>query len=416
MSFTNSSRFTRFATSAGCVAALSVACQAVGVSSFEYIVRDAARTNGFVPFEQTHVSVDSDLAAAGKTLFESKFLSLNGDISCQNCHLDEFASADGIPNAVAIGGEGMGAARVASGGAILPRNTLPLWGRGGAGFSVFFWDGKVDFAGDRRVSQFGDAYPSEDSLVTAVHLPPVEIREMLDEDETVLSSKTESVAAARDVYKALVTQLRDREPATMSSIALALSIPLTDVSFSHVATAVASFIRDEFRVRETRFHRFVFDGDTLTEEELRGARLFYGKGKCSNCHSGAYFTDFQFHAVPFPQSGFGKNGFGVDYGRFNVTHDPGDLYKFRTPPLFNVENTAPYGYSGSVASLQSAIVFHFDPLRGVDPGRMTAFDRHEYFKRLATSAQSKLLSGYLDDEEVDSLVAFLRTLTFLPGT
>ncbi len=414
MSFRSSSRFTRFVTRAGCIVALSVACQAVGVSPFEDIVREAARTNGFVPSNETYVPVDSELAAAGRLLFESKSLSLNGNISCENCHLDDFSSADGIPNAIAIGGEGQGSDRIMSGGAVIPRNTLPLWGRGGAGFSTFFWDGKVDFTGDRRVSQFGDAYPSEDPLVTAVHLPAAEIREMLEEDETVLSSKTESIEAAQTVYRALVEQLTDSEPDAITTIARALDIPSTDVSFLHIATAVANFIRDEFRIRRTRFHRFVFDGGTLNAEELRGARLFYGKGKCSNCHSGAYFTDFQFHAVPFPQIGFGKNGFGVDYGRFNVTHDPADLYTFRTPPLVNVEHTAPYGHSGSVASLRSAIVFHFDPLRGINPARMTALDRHEYFKRLAASSQSTLLSGYLDDDEVESLVAFLGTLTFLP--
>ena len=84
------------------------------------------------------------------------------------------------------------------------------------------------------------------------------------------------------------------------------------------------------------------------------------------CHYGPYFSDLKFHVVPFPQLGFGKNGFGVDYGRFNVTFDPKDLYKFRTPPLFNVEKTAPYGHSGSVATIQEAIAAHFDPLRLVN--------------------------------------------------
>ncbi|MBV5270063.1 MAG: methylamine utilization protein MauG, partial [Afipia sp.] len=81
----------------------------------------------------------------GKTLFKSRSLSLNGNISCQQCHLDQFGSADGIPNAVAVGGDGKGAARVMGAGGILPRNTLPFWGRGGKGFDTFFWDGKVDF-------------------------------------------------------------------------------------------------------------------------------------------------------------------------------------------------------------------------------------------------------------------------------
>ena len=412
MNFRSSSRFTKFATKAILLAALSVACQAIVASPFEDIVRQAALSNGFVPVEETHASVNPDLAAHGQVLFESKALSLNGNISCQNCHLDEFGSADGIPNAVAVGGEGKGRNRIMSGGAIIPRNTLPFWGRGGTGFSVFFWDGKVDFSVGQRVSQFGDAYPSDDPLITAVHLPAAEIREMLEEDETVYAAKQESVDSALDVYDAVLAGLREKEPAAISGIARAFSIPSEDVSFLQVATAVANFIRDKFRLRETRFHRFVFEGGTLTDQELGGARLFYGKGKCSNCHAGPYFTDFEFHAVPFPQLGFGKNGFGIDYGRFNVTHDPDDLYRFRTPALANVERTAPYGHSGSVASMRDAIVYHFDPLREIDLGAMTALDRHEYFKRLAVSADSKVLTAYLDDEEVESLVAFLKTLTF----
>ncbi len=38
------------------------------------------------------------------------------------------------------------------------------------GFNVFFWDGKVDFS-QGEASQFGDAVPSDDPLVTAVHQP-----------------------------------------------------------------------------------------------------------------------------------------------------------------------------------------------------------------------------------------------------
>ena len=43
---------------------------------------------------------------------------------------------------------------------------------------------------------------------------------------------------------------------------------------------------------------------------------------------------------------------------------------------------------------------------------MSALDRHEYYKRLAASADRAIFSGYLDDGEVDALVAFLKTLSF----
>ena len=112
-----------------------------------------------------------------------------------------------------------------------------------------------------------------------------------------------------------------------------------------------------------------------------------------NCHNGPYFSDFKFHAVPLPQLGFCKNGFGVDYGRFNVTFDPQDLYRFRTPPLFNVEKTAPYGHAGSLAKLSEAIVAHFDPLRTIDLKSMDEVARHEFFKRMAATGPSFMMLG-----------------------
>lgn len=408
-----SSKPTRSGIRAGVVAAIAVLIGSVALAApFEEIIREAARKNGLVPPEKTRVQINRALLSPGEKLFKSKALSLNGNIACQTCHLDKFGSADGLPNAVAVGGKGEGRERGLGGGGILPRNTLPFWGRGGAGFSVFFWDGKIHFVGEEKASQFGDARPSDDPFITAVHLPAVEIREMLAEDKKVLANKTETVDGARNLFAAIAGQLRSKEPEAVHAIAQAFEVNEEDVTFLHMATSLASFIRDRFRIRETKFHRFVFKGESLSAEELRGAQLFYGKGKCATCHSGAYFTDFRFHAVPLPQIGFGKNGFGVDYGRFNVTHNPDDLYKFRTPPLFNVEKTAPYGHSGSVPMMRDAIIYHFDPLRGLDAARMRPLDRHEFAKRLGAASENMLLIGFLDEGEVNALVAFLRTLSF----
>lgn len=156
----------------------------------------------------------------------------------------------------------------------------------------------------------------------------------------------------------------------------------------------------------------MFEDGKLTNEELQGGLIFFGKGKCANCHSGPYFTDFDFHAIPFPQLGFGKNGFGIDYGRFNVTLEPSDLYKFRTPPLHNVAKTGPYGHSGSLKTLQEAITYHFDPLKIVKPQDMDKLERHEYYKRLAISSKNILHMSFLNNEEVEYIVQFLGTLNF----
>ena len=361
------------------------------------------------------MDTDQHLGAVGRAFFESKNLSLNGRIACRTCHLDAFGSGDGLPNAVGIFGAGEGPARAFSEGKIVPRNTLPLWGRGGRGFDVFFWDGKVDFSRQRPLSQFGADVPSSDPLVTAVHLPPVEIREMIDDDADLSRFKTESPDQAQRLYTRILTRLVEAEQKAMKDLASRLDKPLTEIDFADVARSIAAFIRSEFRLLDTDFHRFVFGDGELSSDQIQGGLIFYGKGKCVNCHTGPYFSDLRFYAVPFPQLGFGKNGFGIDYGRFNVTFDPDDLYKFRTPPLFNVVLTAPYGHSGSLPTLQGAIVAHYDPLRNLDADTMTPVSRHEYYKRMAAVGDDFRLFGVLTDHEVTMVIDFLKALSF-PGS
>ena len=388
----------------------------------EETLREAAITNGWVPTGELYINPDESLVPLGERLFDSTSLSLNGSISCKTCHQAKFGSADGIPNAAATG---HGALREETGKDIvgpdrllldakqLPRNTLPFWGRGAKGFSAFFWDGKVDASDGSIISQFGSKTPSDDAFLTAVHLPVVEIREMLDEDAFVDSLKLESVDKSTRVYKAIADRVREKEPEVSADLAEQLGMSVEQLTYQEYARALASFIRHEFRLKPTKFEQFMTDDASLTVAELRGGLTFYGKGGCATCHSGPHFSDFSFHAIALPSLGFGRNGFGVDYGRYNITFNPNDLYKFRTPPLYNVEKTAPYGHSGSIYELDQAITAHFDPLALVDLEDMTSFERHEFFKRLATSSQS--VTGrikYLTESEVADLTAFLKTLSF----
>lgn len=377
----------------------------------EQVLRDAAKRAGLVPAEATHVAVDPKLAAAGKLLFQSKKMSLDQETACATCHLDRFGSADGIPNAIGTEGHGEGVERLLAGGDIIPRNTLPFWGRGGVGFDVFFWDGKVEKSTGTVVSQFGDLNPSDDPLVVAVHLPPVEIGEMVTDSKDNEPLKTEDVSTAKAVYRQLLKRFL-RDDVIRSALVEASGKSVAEIEFIDVASAIAAFIRENFKLRPTRFHNFVFADGAMSETEIAGGLIFYGKARCSACHNGAYFSDMQFHAVPFPQSGFGKNGFGVDYGRFNVTLNPDDRYRFRTPPLFNVSKTAPYSHSGSVMELADAIRVHIDPFAVYDPSRMSTVQRAEYYQSLKAWAREPLVGVTLDDQEIAALIAFLKTLEF----
>lgn len=381
-------------------------------NAYVEILKKQVKDSGFVTSVKLYNNPDEKLSAVGKTIFESKGLSLNGDIACKTCHLEKFGSSDGIPVAAAIGGAGEGPSRLKSGAKLLARNTLALWGVGARGFKVFFWDGRVEFTANKKMSPFGSTPPSSDPLVTAVHLPVAEIREMLDEDKFVVQYKKESAKGAAAVYQAIADNLRRAEPNASSKLAEYLKKLVIDLAYIDYARAIAAFIRSEFRIRPTKLEQFVEGTGKLSEDEIRGGIIFYGKGGCSGCHSGPLFSDFRHHVVPFPQMGFGKSGFGIDYGRYEATFEPSDLYKFRTPSLYNVEKTAPYGHSGSVFKLADAVIAHYDPLALVDISRIDNLTRHELFKRMTLSAETGRAVGYLTRDEVSQVVAFLGTLSF----
>ncbi|MGH1379166.1 MAG: His-Xaa-Ser system-associated MauG-like protein [Alphaproteobacteria bacterium] len=351
-------------------------------------------------------------AALGSRIFEDTRLSFNGKMSCATCHIDKFGSSDGLKNSIGVGGHGEGIERLNSDGVVVPRNSMALWGRGEPDFSVFFWDGKVEKTDDTINSQFGDMLPSDDPLTVAIHLPFVEIREMVIDDQIVDETlKNESISSAEAIYDTLVSRVQS-DPDYVKEFESAYSLQAADIKFIHIADAIKNFIQSKFKLKTTKFENYVRTEQGLSETEIAGGLIFFGKGKCASCHSGRHFTDFKFYSVPFPQAGFGKNGFGVDYGRFNVTHNPDDLYKFRTPSLINVEKTDPYGHSGSTSNLKEAIIAHFDPLRLVDSNQMNPLERSELYKKILASNNGAKNIAYMDDPEIEKLVAFLKTLSY----
>jgi cytochrome c peroxidase len=263
----------------------------------------------------------------------------------------------------------------------------------------------------RVVSQYGELAPSNDPMVVAAQLPSVEIREMLADGsevrQTLADEDVKSAASVQDQITKRFVSDADIGP----RLVRATGKKPRDIRFLDVAQALAAFIRHEFRMRPTRFQRFVFDDGPITQSELNGGILFYGRGRCIACHNGPYFSDFRFHAVAFPQAGFGKNGFGIDEGRYNVTLDPKDRFLFRTPPLFNVARTGPYSHSGSVNRLEAAIIAHFDPLRLIRTESMNAQARIDLLRRLG-AAGKETIPASLSDEEVRDLRAFLESLSF----
>jgi len=361
----------------------------------------------------------------GKLLFESKSLSGKRDISCSDCHLDQFGSADGLPISVGVGGDGEGYERLESdSGALVQRNAISLFGRSNPEFTSYFWDGKVQVSNGRIITQFGDqlAPTIESPLAAAAMLPLVERDEFIgiasflrpnDIEEAIEDSLYFRRYEA--VSKAIRNRLLNPETEEDKELAVALSnlgVNVSDFNLAVVGNLIAKFISDKFECESSDWDKYLRgNSSALMEEQKRGAILFYGKGRCASCHSGSFFSDFSFHSIGTPQGFFGPYSRHRDIGRAAVTHRLEDLYLFRTPPLIDVKSTPPYGHNGAFATLREVVVHHFNPLNHYinNPD----YEDADFFRvgKLIESRAAILATIDLDSEdELATLLAFLNAL------
>lgn len=125
------------------------------------------------------------------------------------------------------------------------------------------------------------------------------------------------------------------------------TVPITE---QQVAYALAQFMRTQVSLN-SKFDRYMRYEINLEPSELRGLVIFNTeKGDCFHCHSLGLFQDNGFHNI-----GLDSSFSGMNLGRYNVTFNPADIGKFKTPTLRNVSLTAPYMHDGRYPTLEAAI-------------------------------------------------------------
>lgn len=125
----------------------------------------------------------------------------------------------------------------------------------------------------------------------------------------------------------------------------------TEPNEDGVAKAIAAFERTVVQ-RDTPYDRYLGgDRKAMSSSAVRGMMVFNGKGHCTPCHSGPYFSDGRFHNLGV---GYGKGQY-ADKGRWDVTKDPKDIGAFKTPGLRGVAETPPYMHDGSEATLEDVM-------------------------------------------------------------
>jgi len=163
------------------------------------------------------------------------------------------------------------------------------------------------------------------------------------------------------------------------------AFPKEGITVQTLAQALATFERTIVSGK-SRFDTFVAgDKTALSDEEVNGFRTFVTKGNCTICHSGFNFSDQSFNNVGI------HNG---DIGRGKIKKR--DLWKgtFKTPTLRNIANTSPYFHDGSVMNLKDAVAFCAKGQR----------DKN-------TTVTPTLIDKHLSEREIESIVAFLQTMS-----
>ena len=121
------------------------------------------------------------------------------------------------------------------------------------------------------------------------------------------------------------------------------------IDSNHVVKAIAQFERTLISVN-SKYDKWIRQEIQLSPSELNGYVIFNSeKGDCFHCHGTEMFMDNLFH-----NNGLDSDNF-TDLGLFNITDNPMDIAKFKTPTLRNVEFTAPYMHDGRFSTLEEVI-------------------------------------------------------------
>ena len=234
----------------------------------------------------------------GRKLFYESRLSRNNTVSCGFCHL-QTAAFTHHGHDVSHGIDD----RLGS------RNSPPIMNL--AWNTTFMWDGGV-FDLDLQ--------------------PVVPITNPVEMDETVnnVLNKLRNTAPYPEMFK----KAFGSEEITTARMVKALS------QFMVMLVSDQSKYDSVIRKQGARF----------TQEEQQGYTLF--QQKCSSCHKEPLFTDQSFR----------NNGIGTgpnnDEGRYPITLNMNDKYKFKVPSLRNLAYTAPYMHDGRMYTL-NAVLNHY---------------------------------------------------------
>lgn len=253
------------------------------------------------PLIPTNNPLSVEGVALGRKLFYDPILSGDGTQACADCHLAANSFTD--PRQFSVGIDG----------SVGTRNSMPLYNVAWNLNEKFFWDGRAT------------------SLENQAFGPVVNPIEMNNTWPNAVASLQANAQYPNLFQEAFGTSTIDS---------------------TLVAKAIAQFERTLVSAN-SRFDKFSIGTGTLTPSEENGLAIFMDeeRGDCFHCHgnpNSPLWTDNAFH----------NNGLDTvftDIGLGEVTGDPNDNGKFKSPSLRNLAYSAPYMHDGRFETLDEVI-------------------------------------------------------------
>ena len=366
----------------------------------------------------------------GQQIFNDKNLSEPAGQACSSCHDEAKAfTGNGGSNFAAIA-QGSTPDKLGS------RNVPTL--KYMAYSPPLIFRGEADEKGEVNLvptgGQFWDGRAN--SLVDQVHGPLFNKVEMNNVDASTVAAKI-----IRSDYAALF----EKEFGSFSK-------QDSQLIMANAATAIAVFESSpRFMSFSSKFDSVLQRTATFTSQEARGFELFKDeeKGNCLSCHVGKVessdptdwlFTDFTYDNLGLPRNKTIPANMDANYFDLGICKQEGLAKKlpssikleslcgaFKVPTLRNVAITAPYFHNGSFSNLRDAVKFYVT--RDTNPELWypkLADGTIQKFNDLPASAVENVNTTEkpydrkrgelprLNDEEIDDVVAFLKTLTDKP--
>ncbi|MEM1320400.1 MAG: cytochrome c peroxidase [Bacteroidota bacterium] len=142
----------------------------------------------------------------------------------------------------------------------------------------------------------------------------------------------------------------------------------------------------------------------LSEQEKRGALLFFSEANCYSCHTGPALSTMEFHAIgmkdlqdcPEPIFRADAASAGANLGRGGFTGNATDNYKFKVPQLYNLSDSPFFGHGSSMRSIRDVLEYK---------NKAEAENANVPATQLAAS----FVPLQLSDEEISDIEAFINT-------